>query len=365
MESKPSYQSAVTQSPTKRTNPDVAYDADPNTGFSVYETYGNSTLSSGPWLQYGGTSDAAPQWAALIALTDQGRTAAGESALSSATLLPAIYGLPSSDFHDVTSGTSTGSPHETAGVGYDLVTGRGSPIANLVIGDLIGSGGTTTGSTHFVVSAPTTTTAGNSFSVTVTAEDSSNNIATSFTGVVHFTSSDGQAVLPPDYTFTATDNGTHTFTFTLKTAGTDSITATSGSTTGSQSLAVNAASPTQLVFTQQPGNTTIGTVLAPAVTVSELDAFGNVATQVSGTQITLTLGANPGGATLTGGAATVSNGVATFSGLSLNQAGTGYTLAASGGSLTGATSSAFNITTSNRHGDRGVPKRAWQLLLHR
>ena len=55
--------------------------------------------------------------------------------------------------------------------------------------------------------------------------------------------------------------------------------------------------------------------LAPAVTVTELDAYGNVATQDSATQVALVLGTNPGAATLTGGGpVTVSHGVATFTG---------------------------------------------------
>ena len=43
------------------------------------------------------------------------------------------------DFHDITSGTSTGSPHYSAGPGYDYVTGLGSPMANLVVGSLDGT----------------------------------------------------------------------------------------------------------------------------------------------------------------------------------------------------------------------------------
>lgn len=45
---------------------DAAYDSDPNTGFPVFDTYGGSG-----WGQYGGTSDAAPQWAALVAIVDE------------------------------------------------------------------------------------------------------------------------------------------------------------------------------------------------------------------------------------------------------------------------------------------------------
>jgi hypothetical protein len=70
--------------------------------------------------------------------------------------------------------------------------------------------------------------------VTVTAYDQNSNIDTSFTGVVTLTSSDSKATLPAAYTFQSSDNGAHTFNVTLNTLGSQSITATSGSTTASQ-----------------------------------------------------------------------------------------------------------------------------------
>src|SRR5207248_1340070 len=81
------------------------------------------------------------------------------------------------------------------------------------------------------------TTCGAPGTVAVTAQDSFGNTAPGYTGTVHFTSSDAQAVLPADYTFTAADAGTHTFSITLKKAGTQSITATDTATssiTGAQ-----------------------------------------------------------------------------------------------------------------------------------
>lgn len=115
-----------------RTNPDVAYNADPNTGYAIYDTvpyYGQTG-----WFEVGGTSAGAPQWSALVAIANQGRALANESSLSGASqTLPALYNMSASDFHDITSGTSTGTPNYTAGPGYDLVTGRGTPLANLVV----------------------------------------------------------------------------------------------------------------------------------------------------------------------------------------------------------------------------------------
>jgi hypothetical protein len=80
--------------------------------------------------------------------------------------------------------------------------------------------------THFNVSLPSSATAGDNLNMTVTVLDETNSTATGYRGMVRFTSSDPQAVLPSDYTFTAADNGVHTFTATLETAGSQSITAT-------------------------------------------------------------------------------------------------------------------------------------------
>jgi hypothetical protein len=117
---------------TGRTTPDVAYDADPNSGVSVYDSYNGGT--SKPWFKVGGTSAGAPQWAALIALADQGRALNGQPALDGGTqTLPMLYHLPPIAFNDITSGHNQ---HYNAGPGYDLVTGRGSPVANLVVAAL-------------------------------------------------------------------------------------------------------------------------------------------------------------------------------------------------------------------------------------
>ena len=96
-------------------------------------------------------------------------------------------------------------------------------------------------STFVATASPSTITAGSSTSVTVTARDAFGNTATGYAGTVHFTSGDGQAVLPANSTLT---NGTGTFSVTLKTAGSQTITATdtvTSSITGSTSVTVNPA----------------------------------------------------------------------------------------------------------------------------
>jgi subtilase family serine protease len=148
VESRPSYQSNYLSSHSNsvpnnilrghtRLNPDVAYNSDPNKGYYVYDStpYSGST----GWWQVGGTSAAAPQWAAIMAIVDQVRVAGGQGALGSNATLTALYGALSatsatyaSDFHDVKSG---GNGYR-AGTGYDLVTGLGSPVVNNVVAAL-------------------------------------------------------------------------------------------------------------------------------------------------------------------------------------------------------------------------------------
>ncbi len=99
-ETEPTFQQGV-QTTGFRTVPDVAFDADPNTGVGVFDSY-NNTDNSGPWVQVGGTSLAAPSWAALIAIVNQGRVLAGGApSTGPARLCP--HSMP---FHQTTLTTS-------------------------------------------------------------------------------------------------------------------------------------------------------------------------------------------------------------------------------------------------------------------
>src|SRR5262249_51875403 len=64
----------------------------------------------------------------------------------------------------------------------------------------------------FLITAPSAVTAGVPFSLTLTVKDAYGNVVTGYTGTIRFTSTDSSATLPPSYTFTATDQGMHTFT---------------------------------------------------------------------------------------------------------------------------------------------------------
>ena len=100
---------------------------------------------------------------------------------------------------------------------------------------------------------------------------------------------------------------------------------------------------TQLVFSRAPSPAAAGAPIAPAVQVSVEDAFGNVVA-ISGVGIDLALGANPGGASLSGQThSTTLNGVASFTDLTLDKPSAGYTLVASAGNLPATTSVPFQV----------------------
>jgi subtilase family serine protease len=132
VEPEPSYQTSVQQSGV-RTVPDVAYDANPNTGVPIYDSIPYQGLSG--WVQIGGTSMSAPQWGALIAIANSARVARGKGTLNH--VLTNLYTL-SADLHDIARGSNGNCGSAcTAGTGYDQVTGLGSPRAALLIPALV------------------------------------------------------------------------------------------------------------------------------------------------------------------------------------------------------------------------------------
>jgi subtilase family serine protease len=198
-EPEPAYQTSV-QTTGDRTTPDVSMDADPDTGVPVYDSYDNG--SSTPWITVGGTSLPCPMWAGLVAIADQGRIANGlsvfdtvsnPSANNSAEALPLLYQASKTDFHDITSGSNGGY---SAAVGYDEVTGIGSPVANLLIPYLAGNVAKTSVTVGLTGSGPNpsnatqpltftaTVSAGVPDGETVKLEDTSNNSAIIATGTL-------------------------------------------------------------------------------------------------------------------------------------------------------------------------------------
>jgi hypothetical protein len=159
--------------------------------------------------------------------------------------------------------------------------------------------------THFSVSAPAAVTGGTAFNFTVTALDASNKVVTGYSGTVHFTSTDGQAVLPPN---SALANGTATLSATLKSSGNQTITGTdtvAASITGTSS-SIKIPGATHFSVTA-PAAVTGGTAFN--FTVTALDAANNSVITYSGTvhfTSTDAQAALPGNSTLTNGTGTLS-----------------------------------------------------------
>jgi hypothetical protein len=196
-----------------------------------------------------------------------------------------------------------------------------------------------------VSSFPSSIQAGSSGSFVVTALNADGSIDTGYTGTVVFTSSDARAALPAAFTFTAADAGSHTFTATLFSAGTQSITATDPTTSGfsgtDTGITVTPAGAHQVAFAQQPSTTTAGRDINPAVAVDVLDEYGNLVGGDSST-VSLTLSGGifaSGSATAT---AAASGGVATFGTLAIDTAGS-YSVTATDGTLTPAGSVSFTV----------------------
>ncbi len=308
-----------------------------------------------PCFQVAGTSLAAPCWAGLIAIANQGRVAAGGTTLDGPSqTLPALYSLPGADFHDITSGSNGG---HTAGAGYDMVTGLGSPVANLLVPGLAGyqpssptvGNPTAPVTTQLVVNsqAPAQLTAGTPFSMSVTVENASGNTVSSFNGPLMI----ALVTVPHDASLGGTvivnaTNGVATFSnLIIDSAGSGYTLAVAGGgmvPVIATPVTVVPAAACRLVNIYQPSGSIVagaGFVLAAAVE----DIYGNLETSYNA-GVTLTLANNPAGGVLSGPLTVAANqGVATFTGLAIQKTGAGYTIQYSAGSLTPALTSPLNV----------------------
>jgi hypothetical protein len=211
---------------------------------------------------------------------------------SSATSNSALAGTGGlGGFGDVTSGTN-GIPGLGQGGGLYIAALTAVDLDAFTIQHVVNNTASTSypdifgfGISFAISGFPSTTTAGTAGSFTVTAKNADGTTATGYTGTVHFSSSDGQAVLPADYTFTAADGGVHTFSATLKTAGTQSITATdtaTGSIAGSETgITVIPAAASTMSVSGFPSPITAG--VAGSFTITLNDPYGNIASGYAGT----------------------------------------------------------------------------------
>ena len=197
--------------------------------------------------------------------------------------------------------------------------------------------------------SPTSGTAGQALSpsVTVAVEDSFGNVITGDTSTVTVAVATGPAGFDAGSTTSmAAVGGVATFSNLLfDTTGNYTLSVSDGgltrATTGS--ITISPASASQLVLEQSPTTGTAGQALAPSLTVTVEDSFGNVVTSDAST-VTVAVATGPAGFAV-GSTTNVTpvSGVATFSNLVLDTAGN-YTLSVSDGGLTGVTTGSITIS---------------------
>jgi hypothetical protein len=164
------------------------------------------------------------------------------------------------------------------GVGYSMLASAAGLTAQ------ISSSFDVLATRSFRIATVRGTQAGSAFDVTVAALDSRGRVDVNYRGAVRFTSSDAQSVLPADYRFTPADNGLHTFSVTLKSAGLRTLNVFDlgkPSLKGKATIAVNAAEASALLVS---GFRSPALVSAQhTFTGTARDAFGNVANGYRGT----------------------------------------------------------------------------------
>ena len=146
--------------------PDVSVNADPQTGYDVYCNVGNCSINGG-WMVMGGTSAAAPVWAAMVTLANE--AAVKSNSFQEGFLNPSLYDINhgvsgtsyAAAFHDVVPVAGGVNNNDYVGTGntypdasmYDLATGLGSFDAYNLAQNLI-----MLGKTAVVQTTPTSTT---------------------------------------------------------------------------------------------------------------------------------------------------------------------------------------------------------------
>ena len=202
---------------------------------------------------------------------------------------------------------------------------------------------------------PTNTAAGSAIApaVTVKIEDQFGNlVSTDSTDTVTVGIASGPGSFTGASTTTVTaSSGVATFSnLVINTSGSYTLSETASSSLSgpaSNSFNVTPSTANQLVFGQQPSNTTAGSAITPAVTVKIEDQFGNLVSSDSTDTVTVGIASGPGSFTGTSTTTvTASAGVASFSNLVINTSGS-YTLSETAtGGHTGPASSSFNVTPS-------------------
>jgi kumamolisin len=336
-------------STTLRNGPDVSA----NANFTFYTCADQTACLAN---DYGGTSFAAPMWAAYIALANQQAVAAGDSTLG--FINPTIYAQNESggaltsayttDFHDITSGTS-GS--YSAVTGFDLVTGWGSPNGAALINALV----PTSQTPAFTLAASPTSVSvvvGNSGSSTITTA-----VSGGFDSAIALTASGqptGVTVTFSPTSIAAPGSGTSTATLAVASTTTPgtytiTVTGTGGSITHTATISLTVTSAPVPAFTLAASPT--------AVSVAQGSSGGStITTAVSGgfnSAIALTASGQPTGVTATFSPTSIAapgSGTSTLTLAVASTTATGtytITVTGTGGGITHTATVTLTVTTAS------------------
>ena len=202
-----------------------------------------------------------------------------------ATLNPGGSCNVSVNFHPTVAGLNSGS----------ILVSTDMPIGAIPVQPILVRGNALPGMDHFsVTGAPVNSEAGTPFNVTITAADSSNQPFASYSGVVHFTTTDAIAGLPADYAFVPGENGVHTFSVTLKTAGSQTIKVVdmAANALGRVTVQVTADAPTSFTIAGGQGQSaTIGSLFSQRLQILLEDQYNNPVPNVSVTYTSPSSGA--------------------------------------------------------------------------
>ena len=307
------------------------------TGSVVLDVVGSVTLAAtnGSATGTSGTVKVGPALAASFVVTAPSTVTAGTGFSVTITAFDAFGNVATTTTGPVTLTSSDGQTVSNASItlskgtatGSHILTGVDTVTLTAVEGTATGTSGGITVSpgaaSLFVVSAPSTATAGTGFSVGLTAYDKYGNVATGFSGAAMLTTSDKQVASPNSITMT---DGVGSGTVTLTKADTLTLMFASGTVKGTSSIVVSPLATVSSFTVTAPATATAG--VGATVTVTARDVYGNVVTGYSG-PVTFT---SSSGQTVSG-SVTLTNGVWTGS-VVLDVVGS-VTLAATNGSATG------------------------------
>ena len=356
---KPSYQSAVGPSGVNyRLVPDIAANADANTGYYMYwpaGTYSWGTIStSGIYTGFGGTSAASPTMAASLAIAEQqiiasgGLTAnaAGKQRFGRINDLLYSYNGNSSIFYDVTSGSNGTLPNSTtstAAAGWDTATGWGALNFAGLVNQVLGI---TTKVASVSLSASTIE-GGNG--TTLTGTVTLNSAAPAGGQVITLTSSSTAVTVPASITIAAgASSGTfNVTTSTVATSTTATVTAAMSGSSATASLTLTVPHPSSLTLSSS--SVIGGTSVTGTVMLAEAAPTGGLVVNLSSSS---TLATVPATVTVAAGATSATFTVTTVASAT---AGTATITAASGnGSSTASLSiSATTVKSLSLSGTSG------------